>query len=119
MFAQPHGTYSPDETVAVLSGLAEKDGVEAIILGWPLAPDGSEGEAVRRVIPFRNRLRNRFPGVQIVHWDERESSQRAAAALVDADVPRGARRKRGRLDRAAAAIILQEYLDEHHGKSSE
>jgi putative holliday junction resolvase len=119
MFARPHGTYSPDETVAVLRGIAETEGVEAIILGWPLAPDGKEGEAVRRVLPFRNRLRNQLPGVPIVQWDERESSRRATAALVDADVPRGARRKRGRLDRAAAAIILQEYLDEHHGTGSE
>jgi putative holliday junction resolvase len=117
LFAQPLGTYSPDEAVEVLRRLHREEGLEAIIVGWPLTLEGEEGEATERVRPYLNRLRNAFPGVSVIEWDERFSSQRAGEALVEAGVPKKARRAKGRVDRAAAALILQEYLDEYAGDS--
>ncbi len=112
MFAQPHGTFAPDDAVAEVQRIHGDTGIEAIVIGWPLEPDGGEGVAVRRVVPFFNRLRKLFPDTEIIQWDERYSSSKAMDSLVEAGVPKGRRRDKGRLDRAAAAIILQEYLDE-------
>jgi len=114
LFAQPLGTYPPDEAVEKLRELHRTDGVETLVVGWPYTPDGEEGTAVERVRPFFNRLRNAFPGVELVAWDERFSSARAKEAIRASGAGRKARRDRGRIDRAAAAIILQEYLDEQH-----
>jgi putative Holliday junction resolvase len=113
LFAQPLGTYPPDEAVERLRALHRTDGLETLVVGWPYTPDGEEGAAVERVRPFFNRLRNAFPGVELVAWDERFSSTRAKEAIRAAGAGRKARRDRERVDRAAAAVILQEYLDEH------
>jgi putative holliday junction resolvase len=116
LFAQPVGTFAPDDAVNVLKGLVEDREVATVLVGWPLLEDGSEGEAVDRVRPYLARLRNALPDVSIERWDERYSTRRAMESLVEAGVPRGARRQKGRLDQAAAATILQEYLDEQAGR---
>lgn len=112
LFAQPFGTFPPDAAVEALRALHRDEGIETIVVGWPLTPDGEEGAATRRVEPFFNRLRNAFPGVDVVRWDERYSSARAKEAIRAAGAGRKARRDKGRVDRAAAAVVLQEYLDE-------
>ena len=112
LFAQPFGTFAPDEAVEALRALHRDEGIETIVVGWPLTPEGEEGAATRRVEPYFNRLRNAFPGVEVVRWDERFSSARAKEAIRAAGAGRKARRDKGRVDRAAAAVVLQEYLDE-------
>jgi putative holliday junction resolvase len=111
LFARPLGTWPPDEAVEELRRIHREEGLEAVVLGWPLTPEGEEGEATARVRPFLNRLRRVLPDVEVVTWDERYSSQDAAAALLAAGVRKKARREKGRVDRAAAAVILQQYLD--------
>lgn len=115
LFSRPLGTYDPDGAIDALRQLYEAEGLAVIVVGWPLTLDGEEGEATRFVQPYVNRLRNAFKGVEIVKWDERFSSERAKAAILEAGVRRKARREKGRVDAAAAAIILQEYLDERGG----
>lgn len=112
LFAQPLGTFSPDEAVLQLIELHERDGLEAIVVGWPLTEDGEEGKATRRVQPFIGRLGNRLPGVRVVRQDERQTSRRAVRALVVAGTKKKARREKGRIDTAAAVLILRDYLDE-------
>ena len=112
LFAQPFGTFAPDEAVEALRALRRADGIATIVVGWPLTPEGEEGPATERVRPFFNRLRNAFPGVEVVPWDERFSSARAKEAIRAAGAGWKARRDKGRVDRAAAAVVLQEYLDE-------
>lgn len=112
LFAQPFGTFPPDQAVEALRALHRDEGIETVVVGWPLTPDGEEGAATRRVEPFFNRLRNALPGVEVVRWDERYSSARAKEAIRAAGAGRKARRDKGRVDRAAAAVVLQEYLDE-------
>jgi putative Holliday junction resolvase len=112
LFAQPLGAFTPEEAVAVLRRLHADDGLEAVVVGWPLQEDGAEGKATRRVEPFVGRLRNALPGVAVVKQDERYTSARAAEALVAAGVRKKARRQKGRLDAAAATFILQDYLED-------
>ncbi len=112
LFAQPEGTYAEDEAITRLDELYEDPGIETIVVGWPLELNGREGPATRFVQPFVHRIEKRYPHVAVVTWDERYSSARARKALVDAGVKRKNRRRRERVDAAAAAIILQEYMDE-------
>ena len=73
---------------------------------------GAEAEAVARVRPYVGRLKKALPGVRVETQDERYSSRRAVDGLVKAGVGRKGRRDKGRIDAAAAAVILQDYLDE-------
>ena len=111
LFAQPFGTFAPDQAVEALRALHHKEGIGVIVVGWPLTPDGEEGAATERVRPYFNRLRNAFPGVEVVAWDERYSSVQAKELIRAAGAGRKARRDKERVDRAAAAVVLQEYLE--------
>ncbi len=111
IFARPFGTFAPGEAVAALQRLHADEGIETLVVGWPLLPDGSEGEATTWVQAFIERLRAALPGVEIVRWDERYTSVRAKEAIRAAGARRKARRDKARVDAAAAAILLQEYLD--------
>lgn len=116
MFAQPLGTYHPAEAIRRLRAYHDAEGIATLVVGWPLEFDGSEGAAVDRVRPYLKRLRKALPGLRVVLQDERDSSKRARAALVASGVPRGKRRKAGgRVDAAAACVILEDYLEEHPG----
>ncbi len=90
--------------------LAEAGRLQAqrLVVGLPLRLDGSEGEAARRSRRLAERLRA-LGAPEVVLWDERLSTKSAERALGEAGV-RGSKR-RERVDRVAAALILQGYLD--------
>ena len=112
MFAQPIGVFSPDDALTRLVELHATEGIETVVVGWPLMESGEAGKATRRVEPYFGRLKNTLRDVSVVRQDERHTSRRAAEALVAAGVRKKARRKKGRLDAVAAVLILQDYLDE-------
>ncbi len=110
MFAQPVGTYSPSEAVMVLKKMHSDEGIELAIVGWPLLPDGSEGTATEAVAGFINRLSNQIPGINVIRWDERYSSSEARDRIKSGPQPSLKKSGRGRIDVAAAGIILEDYL---------
>lgn len=110
LFAQPVSTVEPEDVLSHLKSLQDTYGIERIVIGWPLTLEGDDGTAMALVQPFVERLRRRFPNVEIVKWDERFTTEEAKRTLFDAGVSRRARRDRKRINAAAAAVILQEYL---------
>lgn len=111
LFAQPYGTFTQREAVARIRALHADEGIATIVIGWPLMEDGEEGVATQRVQQYINRLRNALPGVEIVKWDERYTSLMAKEQVYASGGTRKRRADKGRVDAAAAGIILQEYLD--------
>ena len=114
LFAQPVGTYSPSEALNMLTELNQTDDVTAVVIGWPLEEDGSHGKMIQLVKEYVNRIRKRLPDAEIVRRDERYSSERAKELILSSQRPSMRKTGRGRIDTAAAGIILQEYLDEIH-----
>ena len=113
MFAQTIGTYSPKDALVELMKIHQDSGIERIVIGWPLTLDDRENEVTQYVQAYIKRIEKKLRDVPVVKYDERYSSRRASTALLNAGVRKKARQKKGRLDAAAAAIILQDYLDEH------
>ena len=87
--------------------IAEKP-VEQIILGMPRNMDGSYGPAAAKVREFIAVLKETI-AVPILTWDERLTSTQANRFLVQANVSRKDRKQK--VDQAAAAILLQSFLD--------
>lgn len=112
LFARPVDTCGPDEVLDRLGTIDDQLGIDTFVVGWPLRIDGDVSTAAAMVQPFIDRLQRRFPDVRVVRWDERFSSERAKRALYDAGVSRKARRSKDRVNAAAAAVLLQEYLDD-------
>lgn len=119
MFAQTIGTFTPKTALIELTRIHQESGIELIVIGWPLTLDDEENKVTRFVHEYINRINKKLRGIPVVKYDERYSSRRASAALVEAGIRRKARGKKGRLDAAAAAIILQDYLDETRSRDSE
>jgi putative Holliday junction resolvase len=89
---------------------AEDDGVDAVVVGLPRRLDGSETDETRHVRRMVARLQA-LVRVPIVLQDERLSSHEADSRLAFNE--RDWRKRKVRLDAAAAAVILQDYLDSH------
>jgi putative Holliday junction resolvase len=97
-------------TIAELA--ADEDGLEAIVVGLPARLDGSPTTATPRVQAFIDALRART-AVRVVTEGERLTSREAESRLAVNE--RDWRKRKEKLDAAAAAIILQDYLDRRSG----
>lgn len=83
-------------------------GAEEVVVGLPLNMDGTMGDRAVRTLEFCRTLAGLSPVPVRVH-DERMTTQEAERVLISADLSR--RRRRQVVDKTAAAIILQGYLD--------
>jgi putative Holliday junction resolvase len=92
----------------IMALAAGDEGLAAVVLGVPARLDGSPDEQTARVVAFGERLRQQVV-VPVVLQDERLSSHEAESRLAECE--RDWRKRKGRLDAAAAAVILQDYLD--------
>ena len=87
---------------------SEEDGVASVVVGLPRRLDGTANAMTPRVEAFAERLRA-ASGLPVVLQDERLSSREAESRLALREKDWRARKKK--LDAAAAAVILQDYLD--------
>jgi putative Holliday junction resolvase len=91
-----------------LADVIRSEGVQAVVVGLPLALDGEETLATRQCRNFAESLARRIDlPVELV--DERLTSAQAEADLAQAGVK--AKKRRQRLDAQAAALILRAHLD--------
>lgn len=88
--------------------VADDDGLEAVVVGWPRRLDGSPNAQTPRVEAFARALEARV-GVPVTLQDERLSSHEAESRLAVRE--RDWRRRKEKLDAVAAAVILQDFLD--------
>lgn len=91
-----------------IADLVREHEVERVVVGLPRSLDGSEGEAARGARGFAKKLEALLE-VEVVMYDERLTSRIAEDVLLSAGTSRAGRRKR--VDKVAAAVMLQGYLD--------
>ncbi len=97
-----------EKDIAEIIALIDEYGVEEIVAGLPKNMDGSYGPRVEKIIEFMDELKLRID-LPIFFWDERLSTVAATRTLLEADLSRKKRKKV--VDKLAAAVILQGYLD--------
>jgi putative Holliday junction resolvase len=111
--AQPHTTiarHGGSRDIAAIAAEVEAAGAEHIVVGLPLNPEGEEGPAALQARAFAEKLHVAL-AVPVDLVDESFSTVEAEVPLLAADVSR-ARRKQV-VDKLAAAVILQRWLDSH------
>ena len=84
------------------------DGLSAVVVGWPRKLDGSATDQTSSVEALARALEQRV-SVPIVLQDERLSSREAESRLAQRE--RDWRQRKKKIDAAAAAVVLQDYLD--------
>jgi putative Holliday junction resolvase len=92
---------------------AEEDGLGVVVVGLPRRLDGTPNEQTAAVMAFVDALRPRIE-LPVVLQDERLSSIEAESRLARRD--RDWRSRKKKLDATAAAVILQDYLDDPRRK---
>ena len=95
-----------------VSALFEQYEITTIVVGHPVSMSGRPSESSRKAERLAAGLRDRF-GVKVVLWDERLSSEQAHAVL------KGSRAGKSAVDRVAAVLILQNYLDSLVGRDGD
>ena len=92
-------------------------GCDTVVIGLPLKLDGSDSPQTEKVREFRQRLENKLTGsgmndVKVEFYDERLTTVMAERVLLEADMSR--KKRKEVIDKQAAVIILQSYLDSLH-----
>jgi putative Holliday junction resolvase len=88
--------------------MADDDGLAAVVVGWPRRLDGTPTHQTLLVETFARALGQRV-ALPVILQDERLSSREAESRLAVRE--KDWRRRKQKLDAAAAAIVLQDYLD--------
>ncbi|MCI3923684.1 Holliday junction resolvase RuvX [Paenibacillus sp. TRM 82003] len=91
-----------------IGALAEKYGVGEIVVGLPKNMNGSIGPRGQIAEAFAEALRTKL-GLPVTLWDERLTTMSAQRTLIEADVSR--KKRKEVIDKMAAALILQNYMD--------
>ena len=99
-----------------LARLVEDYEAGMLVVGVPLTLGGDEGPQAHDVRERAERL-SETVGVPVAYWDERLSSAEARRAMREAGLTE--REQRGALDKVAAALILQGWLDATHEAAKE
>jgi putative Holliday junction resolvase len=104
---------SREAELAAIVELVQSRQVEQVVVGYPRSLDGSVGPQAKRVDQYVAQLRTHLPEVPVILWDERLSTAQAERLIHEA----GKRVQRERIDAAAAAVILQDYLDAQRSRA--
>ena len=112
IIASGYETYtrkSLQQDYAYIADFCKKNSVDTLVIGLPVNMDGTEGPRVEVTREFANGLQEYVPSVKIVYQDERLTTVQAERMLIQGGVRREKRKKV--IDKVAATIILQAYLD--------
>ena len=111
LFAQPAGTFDRTGLSEALATMVKQDHIALVIVGYPLSESGETNAMTGVVDRFIEELRAEFPQLVIETVDEHHSSKRARQILIASGTSRKERQQKGRLDSAAACVLLSEYLE--------
>lgn len=93
-----------------LADYFQREEVDVIVLGKPAQMDGTPSETWRFIEPLARRLKAAYPQKEVVFYDERFTSVLAQRAMIDGGMKKMARRDKAVVDKIAATIILEDYL---------
>ncbi len=108
ILAQPFEVIERERAEFEIASRAARLEVDEIVIGIPFSMDGTRGQAAEAAEAFAETLEERT-GLPVARWDERLSTKEAERAMRAGG--KKAKQQRGTVDKIAAALILQSYLD--------
>ena len=103
-------TVETQELERWLADYFRREEVSTIVLGKPMQMNGRPSETWRYIEPLAGRLRHAYPDKEVVFYDERFTSVLAHRAMIDGGMKRSDRRDKAVVDKIAATIILEDFL---------
>lgn len=112
IIASPLTTVATPELLTFLSQYCTSETVEAFVVGLPLYPDGNPAQIADQVNNFVTQLEKQFPNIPVFRQDERYTSESAKKIILESGVKKQKRRDKALVDKVAAAIILEQFMQE-------
>ncbi|MCK9218221.1 MAG: Holliday junction resolvase RuvX [Firmicutes bacterium] len=100
---------SLEEDLTSLRKIIEDNNISEVVIGLPKNMDNTIGIRGNKSIEFAEIIRENFKAAEVILWDERLTTVFAERTLLEANVKRKNRKKV--IDKIAAVLILQNYLD--------
>ncbi|MCX8210616.1 MAG: Holliday junction resolvase RuvX [Lewinella sp.] len=82
-----------------------------LVIGESLHKDGTPNKINAQVVGFERKFAKLYPDIKLHRQDEYLTSRRAMQAMIDSGVPKMKRREKERVDKVAATIILQDFME--------
>jgi len=109
--ASPLLTVETAQLVPWLRDYFAREQVDEVVIGHPTQLNGQESESMNYIRPFLGLFRKTFPDKPITMFDERFTSVLAHRAMIAGGMKKKDRQNKAVVDRIAACIILEDYLD--------
>jgi putative Holliday junction resolvase len=104
-------TVATKDVMLFIERYLQKESVETIVVGEPKQMNGMPSESSRYIEPFVRRLKQAYPQIPVVRYDERFTSKIAFRAMIDGGLRKKARQDKAVVDRVSAVLILQSFME--------
>lgn len=104
-------TVATKELEQYVAQYCAQNSVTTIVVGKPSQMNGQPSETMKYIEPLVARLRKAHPDKEVVLYDERFTSVMAQRTILESGIGKMARRDKAIVDRVAATIILQSYME--------
>ena len=102
------------EAIEFLEKYCLAEEVECFVVGLPLYPDGNPAQIANQADRFAEQLQKKFPALPVVRQDERYTSNEAKRIILQSGVKKQKRRDKALVDKIAAALILEQYMEANY-----
>ena len=109
--ANPLQTIETNQLIAWLTDYFAHEPVDEVVIGHPTQMNGQDSESMNYIRPFMGVFKKTFPTIPITMYDERFTSVLAHRAMIDGGMKKKDRQNKAVVDKIAACIILEDYLD--------
>tara|TARA_R110000744_G_scaffold377998_1_gene493585 strand:- start:1049 stop:1459 length:411 start_codon:yes stop_codon:yes gene_type:complete len=103
-------TVATSEIFTYLSDYIPRENVETIVVGEPKQMNNTASESEVYIIPFLEKLKEKFPSTPIKRHDERFTSKMAFQTMLNSGLKKKQRKNKALIDEISATIILQDFL---------
>lgn len=109
--ANPLLTIETKDLMTWLADYFKKEPVDEVVIGHPTQMNGQDSESMNYIRPFIGNFKKQFPDKPITMYDERFTSVLAHQAMIAGGMKRKDRQDKAVVDKIAACIILEGYLE--------
>ena len=109
--ANPLLTIETNQLISWLTDYFSHEPVDEVVIGHPTQMNGADSESMNYIRPFMGVFKKTFPDKPITMYDERFTSVLAHQAMLAGGMKKKDRQNKATVDKIAACIILEGYLE--------
>tara|TARA_Y100000739_G_scaffold157246_1_gene135855 strand:+ start:1103 stop:1507 length:405 start_codon:yes stop_codon:yes gene_type:complete len=110
IIASPHSTVPTVNLYSIVEQLINEEPCKALVVGVPGLITGATTDSSDGISEFINHLNAKYPYLTVHQIDESETSSEALESMIAGGLKKSKRREKGEIDKVAAALILQRFL---------